>query len=207
MDIESKESKYLFKLLEYLYKNNLNWTFFICGNFIYDLEKSGVLTELTRHTIGNHNFSHSKISKNSIKMSHAIFKEKLDLIPNCFRSPRLEITKKILFDIYSLNYSFDSSLFGSRPFNIVIDGQEFSLKEIPLLDGGDYVFFNKLRWDKKRYLSNFRKKLEYHYQLGSTFSILFHNQYSNFEIWKEAIKIAQNVGYQLAEMNHSQIGL
>lgn len=205
MDIESDQLEGVFRWVEYLYVHEINWTFFICGEMIDHWEKkpSQLLKGLKNFPIGNHNNNHQKICPGTIKRAHSRIKAQFDLEPVVFRAPYLNITEEILKYLPSLNYKYDSSVIGFIPIQVVAKGREVPLIEIPILDGGDYVFYKQFKWDRRRYLHYFKKKIHYHFQLGNSFAILFHNQYSDFETWKESLIISLDIGYQLGTMDRN----
>ncbi len=204
MDIEPGEMRQVSRWIDYLETHEKSWTFFICGEVMDSWEKGAYpwVQRLKNFPVGNHNDSHRELSRETIQRAHSLIKNQCRREPVGFRAPNLGINKKILTLLPSLHYKYDSSTIGFTPLRVVVGGKEIPLVEIPLLDGGDYVFFKKLKWDRKQYLDHFRKKIRYHYLMGNSFAILFHNQYSGFEIWKEALAISMDTGYRLGMMDH-----
>lgn len=148
MDLEyspkySKKDSYegLKRYQEILQKNNIQSTFFVCGDFLLDNKKDIIDLSNSGNEIGSHGYDHVNLGpylwwsknlipsisiekrKKSIVKNHEILKRILKKHPTSFRAPYLSIdniTLDILSEVgYKIDSSINNTLFGmpTIPYN------------------------------------------------------------------------------------------
>jgi len=144
--------------------------------------------------------SHTNASHSEIYQVHNDLRNLFGRETIYFRAPKLKTKTDTYSSLKELGYRVDSSLFGFAPFSIIIEGEDLNIVEIPLLDGGDYQYFQVNQYSEKKALDVLENKLNYCLAFRPSFSLLLHCQYSSFLYWKKVVEIAVKCGYQIFDV-------
>ena len=199
-DVETKDEKHLCPLNEFLAhlaRKRVKCSVFLTGECIHAVESLQMVDALQAHEIGNHTSDHRKACRANIKEGHQLI-SKLFPSPGIFRAPFLESGFGAIETLRELGYRGDSSYYGITVHPIFEEHEEpYLMSEIPLLDGGDYALLYARSMEESRYLDTLREKLIRLRGLQTSFSILFHPQYSSPHVWEKVVDMATAAGYNI----------
>ncbi len=181
------------RVMELLDEEKIDATFFIpAATYMLHQNVADALKARTRHEVGFHSFIHENPLKLDAAEERAVYEKAIDYVtkavgrrPVGFRSAAWDLSGATVDIVRDLGFLYDSSLMADdSPYELIVDGKETSLVELPvewILD--DWPYF-QLAWSANLHgLRNpddvyaiWKSEFDEAYKEGGTFILTMHPQ-------------------------------